>query len=210
MTVTGIDVSAFQGDQFPWGQHKDISFAGIRATSWTAATTFTADSALKANANQTWDLFDGKIPREYYHEARTAVSDPGAQARAFLHLVGRHLCRGDFLCVAMGDNGGSGSMTPAEIARWHGEFMHELREAVDREHRVICYCNPAWALAGNCEGLGGWGLHLADYGVSEPTVPRPWRNYRIWQSSGTGLDRDQWNGDLRSLLDWAGMPAYRR
>jgi GH25 family lysozyme M1 (1,4-beta-N-acetylmuramidase) len=209
MTVTGIDVSAFQGD-FNWADHRDISFAGIRATSWTTATAFTDDVMLKHNANDTWDVYGGKVSRFYYHETRCAASDPGVQAKQFLGLLGRHLCLGDVMVAAMGDNGGNGSMGPGEIARWHGDFMHELRVLTGKAHRVICYCNPAWAEAGNCEGLGGWGLWLASYDVAEPSVPRPWKRYVAWQSSGTGLDRDVYNGSLRDLQDWAGMPTYRR
>lgn len=212
MSPAGIDVSANQG-AFDWSAHKDIAFAGVRATSWQTATAFDADAYLKHNANTTWDVYSGKVSRWYYHETRTAATAPAVQADHFLSILGRHLCKGDVMAVAMGDNGGSGSMTPKAIAEWHGEFMHTLREMTERAHRVIAYCNPSWALAGNCQGLEGWGLWLADYGVSEPRVPAPWPKRKLvaWQTGGMELDRDLYMaGDRRHLNDWALMPAYRR
>jgi lysozyme len=207
-SATGIDVSAYQGD-FPWEQHRDIAFAGIRATSWGTAG-LGEDPDLKRNANTTWDLFGGKVVRIYYTESMTARSAPDVQAAEFLRICGRHLCHGDVLAVAMGDTGGNGGMSPREIAAWHGEMLHHLRLLTDRQHRVLAYCDPAWSEAGNCEGLGGWPLWLASYGIPAPVVPRPWREWKFWQSSGTGLDRDVYNGSLRDLQDWAGMPTYRR
>ena len=212
MSPTGIDVSAYQGE-FNWGAHMDIAFAGIRATSWPSGTAFTADAELKANANATWDVYAGKVCRFYYHESRPAVSDPAVQAKQFLGILGRHLVRGDVMAVAMGDNGGTGALAPGQIAEWHGVFLHTLRELTERAHRVICYCNAGWAMAGNCRGLDGWGLWLADYDISEPIVPAPWAKRKLvaWQRSGTGLDLDVYMaGDRRHLNDWAGMPAYRR
>lgn len=206
MTPTGIDVSAYQGD-FPWPQHTDIAFAGIRATSWTAAAAFSEDPQLKDNANDTWDVFGGRVARIYYHETRPAASAPDVQAAQFLRITGRHLCRGDMLAAAMEDAQG---LPAADVASWHGEFLHHLRILTERGHRVLAYCNPSWCEAGRAEGLGGWPLWLADYGVSNPAAPRPWRHWTFWQSSGTGLDRDVYAEDLRHLLDWAGMPAYRR
>lgn len=208
MTVQGIDVSAFQGN-FDWKAHQDISFAGIRATSWPAAGGFTADPELKLNANTTWELFDGRIPRIYYHEARPAYSDPDMQALAFLHITGHHLVSGDVLGCPMGDNGGNGTMRPAQIADWFGEFMHQLRLLTDRQHKVMAYTNVSWAQAGNCAGLQGWPLWLADYNPA-PAVPRPWAEYDIWQPAPGAVDRDVWHGTQAQLLDFAGMPAWRR
>ena len=211
MSPTGIDISAYQ-DEFNWGGHMDIAFAGIRATSWGSAG-LGEDADLKLNANTTWDLYGGKVVRIYYTESKCAASDPDIQAADFVRITGRHLCRGDLMAVAMGDTGGNGSLTPEEISAWHGEFIHQLRMLTERAHRVLAYTNVSWAEAGNCEGLGGYPLWLADYGVAEPTAPDPWPGRRLifWQSSGTGLDQDVYlPGDRRHLNDWAGMPAYRR
>jgi GH25 family lysozyme M1 (1,4-beta-N-acetylmuramidase) len=210
-SATGIDVSSYQGT-FSWDQHKDIGFAGIRATSWTGPASFTADADLRLNDAASWDAFSGKIPRIFYHEARAAASAPDAQALAVLRVAGHYLVAGDMLAVAMGDNGGNGSLSPGQVAAWNGEFAHHLRLLTERLHRVLLYCNPSWAQGGNCKGLGGWGLWLASYGVSDPVAPSPWgkHDWRIWQSSGTGLDRDVYNGDQSALLAWCGMPGFRR
>jgi lysozyme len=203
--ITGIDVSAYQGT-FDWEAHKGIGFAGLRATSWSSATAFEADAQLVRNAAQTWDVFDGRIPRLYYHETRVQTG-PAAQANCFVAVVGAHLCRGDVLVAAMEDTGGA---RPADVAAWHREFMRALLAATDKAHRAIVYCNPSWAEAGNCEGLGGYGLWLASYGVAEPVVPEPWKHWLFWQRSGTGLDEDVWNGTAAGLAEWAMMPTYRR
>lgn len=201
----GIDVSAIQG-AFNWNAHKGIGFAGIRVTSW-AGETFGPDPDLKLNANNTWDLFNGKVSRLYYHETRPGASAPDVQAGQVLAILGRHLCLGDMIGTAMEDTSG---LPAADVAAWHGEYMHHLRLLTARQHKVLAYCNPAWCQAGNAEGLGGWPLWLADYTTVWPTPPAPWARWDIWQNSGTGLDHDIFNGDTAALYGFAGMPAYRQ
>jgi lysozyme len=203
---TGIDVSAYQGE-FNWGAHPGIAFAGIRATSWTGAATFARDADLDHNARHTWDTYGGKAVRIYYHETRPAAGRPDDQAAQFLRLVGGHLCRGDMLAAAMEDAQG---LPGGQVAAWHGAFLHHLRVLTERAHRVLAYCNPSWCEAGNADGLGGWPLWLADYGVTNPAAPKPWRHWTFHQYNGTGLDEDVYCDDLSHLQDWAGLPAYRR
>jgi GH25 family lysozyme M1 (1,4-beta-N-acetylmuramidase) len=205
MTVNGIDVSAWQG-QYDWKTHPGIAFAGIRATNWTAPATFDADPDLKWNAEQTWDLHEGKIPRLYYHYARPGLHHPWHQAEAFLDTLGHHLCEGDVLVDDMEDAQGE---PPAFVAHWHAEFMQHLNDQAPG-HRVLGYCNPSWASAGNCAGLDRWHLYLADYGVTRPVTPLPWRTWAFWQFSDVPEDQDRWNGDLAGLLDFCRMPASRR
>jgi GH25 family lysozyme M1 (1,4-beta-N-acetylmuramidase) len=205
-SVEGIDVSADQGE-FDWAPHKDIDFAGLRTTTWTGTASFNHDPQLERNAAATWALKGaGRIPRIYYHETRPGVTSAKVQARQFRDALGGHLCEGDLLAAAMESAEGE---PPSFVAAWHRDFLTALNGLAPGA-RVLAYCNPSWAQEGNAAGLDRWHLWLADYGISFPQTPRPWKKFAFWQYDGTTLDRDVWSGDLASLLDFARMPAWRR
>ena len=68
----------------------------------------------------------------------------------------------------------------------------------------LLYASPAYIeeVLGSDVRLGQFGLWVAEYEVSAPRVPAPFKRYRCWQYSdsgtvpgaGTGVDLDLWNG----------------
>jgi GH25 family lysozyme M1 (1,4-beta-N-acetylmuramidase) len=104
--AAGIDISAFQG-QFDWPAYREkIAFAGIRVSTWTGWDSFAPDPQLHRNATETWQVFDGKLPRWYYHETRPGLHNPRQQAKLALEVIGGHLCKGDVLYAAMEETDG--------------------------------------------------------------------------------------------------------
>lgn len=206
MTVQGLDVSQWQGN-FDWSAEKGkIGFGMAKATEGTTIT----DSEFVHNWNSMWGL-SHTLPRFAYHFFH-ASEDPTAQAERLVALVKPHgLLAGDNLVLdleATESNGTNDNVKPATVAARAQTFLHVANElAPDR--RVLVYCNPAFAKAGNCAGLGAWSLWLASYGVSKPAVPSPWKTWTFWQKSDNGLDLDVFNGTKAELLSFTRMPASR-
>jgi len=65
------------------------------------------------------------------------------------------------------------------------------------------------AAAGNCAGLEHWYLWIAHYGVSHPTVPKPWGRWTFWQKGESPVDQDVFNGTEAELLALTHMPRSR-
>jgi lysozyme len=207
-TVEGIDVSGENG-LFDWGPHAGrIGFTAIRATSWVTASTFNQDLQVEDNGAATWDL---RIPRIWYHETRPGAGGARVQAREVIEVLGGHLCHGDMLAAAMEESDGD---PPAFVAQWHHAFLSALNEHAPG-HRVLAYCDPYWASLGNTAGLDAWHLWLADWDVTWPRVPQPWRRWAFWQYTSTGgpggapLDRDLWHGTVGELRAFARFPDWR-
>lgn len=208
MTVKGIDISANQGE-FDWESHLaagPLGFAAIRATTWTGPDSFDVDPQFARNWRLAWERTDGNLVRIAYHEPRPAGA-PERQAADVVAIVKDHgLAAGDHFMMAFEDD--SGEPAPF-VARFSRQLLRATNAAAPF-HRVFPYMNPSWAAAGNADGLDSWHLWIANYDVERPMVPRQWRTYAFWQWTGTGLDRDRYNGDLANLLNFARMPDKRR
>jgi lysozyme len=202
INATGIDVSNFQGAGFDWHDYPHISFAGVKATE---GTTF-SDPDFARNWQQMWDVYDGRLVRIAYCFAHPA-EDMAAQADMLVGHAREHgLKDGDHFAIDLETTDG---LPPAEVARFGAEFSARVNK-VAPGHRCLAYTFLDFAQLGNCADQGPWRLWLADYDVAVPTVPAPWKRWSFWQSGGSGLDVDQFNGDRVALLDFARMPADRR
>jgi len=70
----------------------------------------------------------------------------------------------------------------------------------------VLYASPSYItdMLGSDERLAKLGLWVAEYGVSSPRIPAPFKTHLCWQYSesgevpgaGTGVDLDLWNGPL--------------
>jgi len=207
MTVPGIDVSQWQG-AFDWkAQAGKIGFGMCKATEGLDET----DPEFANNWNGMWEL-NRLMPRFAYHYFHAAL-DPQDQACRLLAAVKPHgLLPGDNLVIdaeATDDQTGlNDEETPAVAAARAKECLQHIN-ALAPGHRVLVYTNPWFAELGGCEGLDPWYLWLADYGVTEPKVPAPWTHWTFWQSSGTTLDLDRFNGNLDALRAFTRMPDHR-
>jgi len=200
--VQGLDVSKWQGD-FNWKAWKGkIGFGMAKATEgdgWT-------DPEFGANWDAMWWMNSAHtFPRWAYHFFR-AAQDPVVQAAHLVATVKGHgLQPGDnFVC----DLEVSDGLKPAVVANRAAQFMHKVNELAPG-HRVLLYTFPAFAQAGNCAGLGGWHLWLADYGVPAPAAPAPWTRCDLWQYTDSPVDGDRFMGTEAELLAFCRMPAKR-
>lgn len=203
----GLDVSYAQGAHFPWTSERGkIQFGMCKATEGLN----TLDPDLAANWNGMWAA-SKTLPRFAYHYFH-AADDPAEQAKRLVNAVKPHgLLAGDNLVCdleATEADGSNDHVAPATVASRARTFLNEVNTLAPG-HRVLVYTSPSFAEAGNCAGLGAWFLWLADYGVSRPAVPKPWSAWTFWQTTGTGLDLDVFNGTEAQLLAFTRMPKSR-
>lgn len=203
MTGQGIDVAWPQGAHFPWGSERGkIGFGMCKATQGAGL----LDPDFKANWDSMW-LMNRMLPRFAYH-IMDFEDDPEAQAEFHVATVKAHgLLAGDNMALDLSD-GPTFDLHPAEAAALGVRFLHRAN-ALAPDHRVLVYTDVAFALAGNCTGMGAWHLWLAEYGVGQPQVPAPWTSWTFWQKSDDGLDLDVFNGSAEQLLEFTRMPASR-
>ena len=198
--VQGIDVSQWQG-AWDWEAWRGrIGFAMAKAVEGDAET----DPQFAANWAGMLEL-DRYMPRWAYLFFHPML-DPVAQAA---HLVattrGQGLLAGDnFVLDLEADDG----LPPDVVAAAARRCLQEVNRLAPG-HRVLVYTFPAFAQAGNCEGLESWYLWLASYGVPAPAAPEPWDRAAFWQYSDQPVDGDRFIGTEDELLEFCRMPGKR-
>jgi lysozyme len=189
----GIDVSSFQG-AFDWQAVKGtISFAFVKATEGSTI----VDPEFARNWQQIKAI--GLVRGAYHfgHPKNGAASD----ARAFLAAVrAQGLARGDLLALDLETTDG---LAPAQVAAYARNWCAEVGAATGR--KPIVYTFIDFAREGNCAGLGGYPLWIADPSspAGHPTVPSPWTTWHFHQYATTLVDRDVFNGDTAALKKFA-------
>lgn len=213
-TVTGLDVSAFQGT-IDWAAvaTSGVRFAYIRASEQAgiADATFAANYAgAKANG-----LYAGA-----YHRARPDVSGGQAQAN---YLVDHAQFADDgktlplMLDIEWPRANWTGlddcyNMTPAQLVAWIGDFVNQV--AVRTGRMAMVYTNPNWwnpCTASNTT-FGAQPLFNSGYLPAPPPPPAGWPTWTLWQYTSGGslpgitgnVDLDVFNGDLAGLARLAG------
>jgi GH25 family lysozyme M1 (1,4-beta-N-acetylmuramidase) len=210
--ATGIDVSNNNG-VFDWSAHPDLDFAAAKCVEGPHdGEPMFFDPDFAANWAAMRHSYQNRLVRFAYCFFHPA-SDPIAQADALTSTVRKHgLQFGDSFWLDLEPYPGLATpdgLPPADVAAAARKFCKRVNSNAPK-CRCMVYVDRALAEAGCCEGLDPWRLVLAEYGVSRPTVPAPWKTWHIWQKSGTILDRDVYNGDRAALLDFARMPQSRR
>jgi lysozyme len=189
----GIDVSSFQG-AFDWAAEKgSISFAFAKATEGATIT----DPEFARNWRQ---MKAAGLVRGAYcfgHPKNGATTD----ARHFLSVVrAQGLDRGDMLALDLETTDG---LAPAQVAAYGRNWCDQVQAATGR--KPIVYTFISFAQAGNCAGLGGYPLWIADPSSPEghPRVPQPWTTWAFHQYATTLVDRDVFHGDTAALKKFA-------
>jgi GH25 family lysozyme M1 (1,4-beta-N-acetylmuramidase) len=217
-SVTGLDVSAFQGT-IDWAAvaGSGVRFAYIRASEQDgiADPTFAANYAgAKANG-----LYAGA-----YHRARPDLSSGTAQADNLIDQAqftndGRTLP--PMLDIEWPRANWPGlddcyNMTAAQLVTWIGDFVNEI--AVRTGRMAMVYTNPNWwnpCTAKNA-GFGAQPLFHSGYLPAPPPLPAGWSTFALWQYTSSGslpgitgsVDLDVFNGDLAGLARLAaGTPT---
>ncbi len=189
----GIDVSSYQG-AFDWVAEKgSISFAFAKATEGSTLT----DPEFARNWQQMKAIGIVRGAYHFGHPKDGAASD----ARAFLAVVRAHgLDRGDLLALDLETTDG---LTPAQVAAYARNWCADVAAATGR--KPIVYTFISFAQQGNCAGLGGHPLWIADPSspAGHPRVPEPWTTWTFHQYATTTLDRDVFHGGTAALKRFA-------
>lgn len=171
--LKGIDVSAHQGS-IAWpvvAEHGGVVFAWIKATEGATHT----DERFVEN----WGgaLF-GEVKRGAYHFLKASIS-ARLQAERFLRVYPG----GGELPPVLDFEPDPASFVP------HAALAMEWLEIVAHDTGVqpMVYCSPSVAEAHLLDpSIVAFDLWIAHYGVLRPRVPKPWADWRAWQ---TGVGR---------------------
>ncbi len=210
--VTGIDVSAYQG-QVDWASVAagGARFAYVRASEQADI----PDSYFDANyqAARANGLYAGA-----YHRARPDVSSGKAQADFFLDHA-RYVADGKTLPPMLdiewprstwpGLDAGY-NMTPAQLSAWIRDFVTEVARRTGQ--RTMIYTNTNWwnPCTGSNTTFGSYPLFISGYLASPPPLPAGWTQWTFWQYASSGTlpgDQDVFNGTEAGLTRLTGAPA---
>jgi lysozyme len=191
----GIDVSNAQGN-VNWNANRGLSFAFAKATE--------GIGFKDAFFPQNWrGMKSVGLVRGAYDFAHPA-NDPVAEADFFLSYVrAQGLGTGDLLALDLEVTDG---LAPAAVASYATRWCAHVTARA--KVKPVVYTFLSFAQAGNCAGLGGYPLWIAEPGVTpgKPSVPAPWRSWTFHQYANTPVDQDLFFGTAAQLAA-IGVPA---
>jgi lysozyme len=192
--LKGIDVSSYQGavDWDGW-KRKGLGFAVAKATEGRTI----RDSQFARNWSE---LRRVGLVRGAYHFAHPG-NDANAEADFFLGAVRpRGLEGGDLLVLDLEVTDGRSA---AHVSSWARTWCSRVAKAVGCDPVVYTYLS--FAQEGNCAGLGGHPLWIADPSrtAGKPRVPAPWKTWLLHQ-----YDVDPVDADVANVSMAADLRAY--
>jgi GH25 family lysozyme M1 (1,4-beta-N-acetylmuramidase) len=185
MTLRGVDVANFQGPPGDWRSHAgQIDWAAVKITELSAAGPY-----VDPDAAADWAVLKaaglGRIAYLFGHPG----IDYGRTADFFAEtLDALGVEDGDAVCL---DHETTDGVNARDVATWAHKTLLVMRMRFDR--KPLLYTYLSFAEAGNCAGLGGYPLWIADPSspAGHPRVPSPWKSWAIHQySTAGGIDRD--------------------
>ncbi len=202
--VTGIDVSAFQG-QVDWAAVAagGARFAYLRASEQDGI----PDAYFPANYA---GAKENGLLAGAYHRARPGLSSGRAQADVLVDAAG-YLDDGrtlpPMLDIEWPRSDWAGldacyNMTPSQLSAWIRDFVNEVAARTGR--LAMIYTNTNWwrPCTNNDASFGGNPLFIASYTATPPPLPAGWRTWSLWQYADSGAlpgDQDVFNGDAAGL-----------
>ena len=185
-TLKGVDVSSFQGPPGDWASAAgNISWAAVKISELEPDGTRYFNPDAQADWNWLAANKKGRVGYFFGHPS-TSAADTVSFFISRLNALGL----ADHDAVAL-DLEVSDGRTAAEVAAWSRSVMSQVEKRLDR--KPLLYTFLDFARAGNCTGLGGYPLWIADPSspAGQPTVPAPWKTWAIHQYDITGaIDRD--------------------
>lgn len=200
--VHGVDVSSYEPDtDWPPVKAAGIDFAIIKAT----------ESTTYINPYYHQDRAGAKaagVIRGAYHFFRGNV-DGVAQANFFLQTIGS--VQPDELPPVLDLETMDGA-SPATVTARALAWLAHVKQATGRTPMV--YLSPGFINAlGNPQEFAQYHLWVAHWGVSCPTLPAPWTEWKIWQHTDQAggipgiqngqVDRNIFRGSLADLAVFA-------
>ena len=184
--LRGVDVSSFQGLPSNWKDAAGpISWAAVKITELEP----NGVHYVNPDAGPDWAYLNRQnLNRVAYLFGHPSVN-AGDTVDFFLtqlHRLGLH--DGDGIALDLEVTDGLG---PHAVSAWARNVASQLHKRTGRE--PVIYTFLSFAESGNCAGLGGYPLWIADPSspVGHPRVPGPWRTWTMHQYGITGaIDRD--------------------
>ncbi len=197
MSLPGVDVSSFQGTPRSWmPQAGSISWAAVKISELQPDGTRYVNPDAAADWSALRAEGKGRVAYLFGHPA-TSVAATVDLFAGEIHRLG--LDDGDGICL---DHEVSDGRAPADVAAWGRSVLAILRHDFGRA--PLLYTFLSFAAEGNCTGMGGYPLWIADPSSPEgrPRVPEPWTSWAIHQYRITGgIDRD--------LASWPTLAAMQ-
>ena len=209
----GVDTSHYQhSPSLDWSavRNSGVRFAFLKATEGSSYTDpwFAADWA----ATKKVGIYHGA-----YHFARPSVGSAATQAKYFVSRIGTQTSPGTLPPVL--DLEATGGLSSGQLITWTQQWLTAVAQLTGRTPMI--YVSPAfWKYnLANSTAFHDYPLWIANYGVSQPTVPGGWPTWTFWQGSSSGrvpgisgnVDTDVFNGSLSQLqkmaLAYAPAPA---
>ena len=193
----GVDLSSYNGIPREWKpQAGDIAWGAVKISELSAAGPYVNPDAA-ADWAALGAMGAGRVGYLFGHPAMSASATVGLFLDALRPLG---IADGDMVALDLEVTDGLG---PDAVAAWAGDVLRLLKRELDRI--PLIYTFVAFAQEGNCAGLGGWPLWIAEPSAppGRPFVPPPWRVHAVHQYEfGPPLDRD--------LANFLSLTAMRR
>jgi GH25 family lysozyme M1 (1,4-beta-N-acetylmuramidase) len=195
--LAGVDVSGYQGTPAQWVPDAgDFAWAAVKITELGPKSSKTPKYVNPDRAAD-WEWLaankKGRIAYLFGHPSET----PADTVDYFIsELDPLKLGDDDGIALDLEVNDG---LSAKAVAAWGVTVMADLKKKLDREPLLYTFID--FATAGNCAGLGGYPLWLADPSspAGHPQVPAPWKSWAIHQYDISGtIDRD--------VANYSGLP----
>lgn len=182
----GVDVASFQGLPGNWtAAAGHIVWAAVKLTELEPNGTRYVNPDAQADWNWLQTNGKGRIAYFFGHPSVNATNTVNFFVSELDHVGLR-----DTDAVAL-DLEVTDGLGPAQVSAWADSVQSQLKTRLDRPPLVYTFVD--FAKEGNCAGLGGYPLWIADpnHPAGQPTVPAPWKSWAIQQYETSGnIDRD--------------------
>ncbi|HUB37587.1 MAG TPA: GH25 family lysozyme [Streptosporangiaceae bacterium] len=184
--LEGVDVASFQGSPASWTSVAgDIVWAAVKLTELEPNGTKYVNPDAKADMDWLRTHHKGRIGYLFGHPSVEATATVDFFVTQF-NAIGLH----DTDAVAL-DLETTDGLSAQKVAAWAVDVQSQLHKRLDRVPLVYTFID--FAKQGNCAGLGGYPLWIADPSSprGHPVVPEPWKTWAIHQYATTAsIDRD--------------------
>jgi GH25 family lysozyme M1 (1,4-beta-N-acetylmuramidase) len=218
-TVEGVDVSIYQGGSIDWN--------AVHASGREFAITRINDGvgSIDPTFHRNWDGIRAAGMIRGAYQFYRPNHDANAQADIVCSALGR---LGDGDLPAMLDLEASGGASRGAIVASITTWLHRV-EGCTGKRPIIYTAGWFWDPSVGSNDFGDYGLVVAAYGPTCPSLPTGWSTWRMFQYSdgeerytpgvgsvpgiGQSVDRDRFNGslaDLRAFANGGPAPAAER
>ena len=184
--LAGVDVASFQGPPGTWTSAAgDIVWAGVKLTELEPNGVKYVNPDAKADMDWLHINKKARIGYLFGHPSVDATQTVDFFLSEF-NAIGLY----DSDAVAL-DLETTDGLTPQQVAAWGADVQSQLHARLGRPPLVYTFID--FAQQGNCAGLGGYPLWIADPSspAGRPVVPAPWKAWAIHQyGTAANIDRD--------------------